>query len=77
MIYCDLLRKTETSVIYSFYCGIGERGEIEFPLYSTGEPKILKEPEIQSVKLYIGNLYYKYYKDFLQGKIIEKIAYEC
>lgn len=77
MIYCDLLRKTEKSAIYSFYDGTGERGEIEFPIYSTGEPKILKEPENQSVKLYIGNLYFKYYKDFLKGKTDDKIAYEC
>lgn len=77
MIYCDLLRKTEKSAIYSFYDGTGKRGEIEFPIYSIGEPKILKEPESQSAKLHIGNLYFKYYKDFLKGKIADKIAYEC
>lgn len=77
MIYCDLLRKTEKSVIYSFYGGRGEKGEIEFPLYSTGEFKILKEPEFHVAKHWIESLYFKKYKSFLKGETPEKIAYEC
>ena len=77
MIYCDLLRKTKNSAIYSFFGGKGKKGEIEFPLFSTGEPKILEEPENQEVKFHIGRLYFKYYKVFLKGETPEKIAYEC
>ena len=76
MIYCDLLKKNEDSVIYSFSSGTGKCGKIKFPLYTTGEPQILEEPEIQSSKYYIGRLYFKYYKDFLKGKSPQKIAYE-
>ena len=77
MIYCNLLEKKKNSVVYSFYDGTGERGEIEFPLYSTGPPKILKEPESQGVKIHIGKLYFKYYKYFLSGITPQNIAYEC
>ena len=77
MIYCDLLKKTENSAIYSFFGGKGEKGKIEFPLYSTGEFKILEEPEYHVAKHWIERLYFKYYKVLLKGETPEKIAYEC
>jgi hypothetical protein len=76
MIYCDLLERNENFVIYSFYSKVGKRGKIKFPLYTVGQPTILEVPEFSSSKYDIEKLYFKYYKDFLNGKTPEKIAYE-
>lgn len=77
MIYGDLIRIEEDFAIYSFYSGVGKRGVIAFPLNTVGQPTILQSPEVEPSKYSIGRLYFKYYKDFLDGKAPKKIAYEC